>query len=120
MVEESTEVPRRATPEEVLRSILSGRERVDLAFLARCESVTAEKVRIDKMDEARAWRNYCMRSVRPLWSKIEAALEADRARFAIRGERATATLDVGGAVGEMDLHFVRIAGEWYLQNGEQE
>ena len=120
VVEESKETPLRSTPEGLLRSILLGRERVDLPYLARCESLTAGKEQIDKMDEARAWRNYCMKSVQPLWTKIEAAVETGRARFTIEGDQATAALDVGGSIGEMDLRFVRIDGEWYLENREQE
>lgn len=118
LVSESTETPDRSSPEALLRSILAGRERVDLAFLARCESATANKEFIDKVDEARAWRNYCMGSVEPLWLKIEGALDGGRASFTAEGDRGTGLFDVGGAIGEMDLRFTRIDGQWYIEIGE--
>ena len=118
LVAEPEEQPLRSSPEGLLRSILAGRSRVDLPYLARCESATARKVSLDKMDEARAWRHFGMRSIQPFWSKIENALDAGAARFTEEGEAATGTFDVGGSLGRIEIGFVKIDGEWFLDWGE--
>lgn len=119
LVAEPAEMPDRASPERVLRSMLAGRAAQDLPFLARCEAVTAEKAQLDSLDEARAWRHYCMKSIQPLWDKIEAALEDGAVEFTVDGDRATGKFDVGGAIGRIDLQFIKVAGDWYLQYSEE-
>lgn len=118
LVAESAEAPDLSSPEKALRSILAGRARQDLPFLARCESVTAGKERLDSLDEARAWRTYCMKSVGAFWSKIEEALEGGNARFTEDGDSARGVFEVGGSLGETELRFVRIGGRWYVEMGE--
>ena len=102
----------------VIRSLLEARGRRDLARLARCESVTAGKERLDADDEARAWRHFGMKSIQPFWTKIEQALERGDARFTEDGDRAKGTFDVGGSLGEIEIEFVEYNGDWYLDSGE--
>ena len=86
--------------------------------MSRCEAVTAGQPHLDQRDEARAWRFFCMKSIQPFWDKIEAALDSGQANFAENGAQATASFEVGGALGKMELQFVKIADEWYLEMGE--
>lgn len=115
LVGEPAERPDLSSPEMVIRSILAGRAREDLSFLARCDAETAGKQRLDRMDEHRAWRYYCMEAMKPFWNKIEGSLQSGGARFTVDGDRATGAFEVGGALGVLELPFVRVAGEWYLR-----
>ncbi len=118
LVVESWREHDRSSPVLVLKSVLAGRESKDLPFLARCEAVTAGKRHLDQRDEARAWRYFCMKSIQPFWDKIEEALESGQANFAENGTGATASFEVGGALGRVELQFVKIAEKWYLEMGE--
>jgi hypothetical protein len=118
VIGESDRTPDRSSPQATLRSVLDGREREDLPFLARCESLSAEKDVLDKMDAARAHRRFCAKAVGPYWSRIEGALEAGAATFAVEEESATGIFEVGGALGRVEIRFVRIDGDWYLRSGE--
>ena len=113
--EEPTEMPDLASPEAVLRSIHDGRARLDLPYLARCESLTATKPRLDRLDLARAHRNYTMKAVGPLWEKIEQAAEAGRMSIQTEGDRAAAVFDFDGAMGTHTISFAQIDGRWYIE-----
>jgi hypothetical protein len=117
-VEEPLLVPDRSSPEAALWSILEGRSRGDLPFLARCGSSTAGKSRLDKEDTHEAHNAYCRRAMDPFWSRVQAALDEDRATITVDGDAATVSLDVGGAMGSIDLLFTRIDGHWYHKIGD--
>lgn len=118
-VAEPDQAPDRSSPEAVLRSILAGRARQDLPYLARCEAVTAEKAQLDSLDAARAWRFYCMNARKPYWDRIEGALESGQVTFTEDGDGATATFEVGGALGTLDLRFAKIGGNWHIDYGQE-
>ncbi|MCZ6603293.1 MAG: hypothetical protein O6952_09830 [Planctomycetota bacterium] len=116
IVAEPDPAPDLGTPEKTLIALLDGRAREDVAFLARCESVTAEMPTIDALDTARAWRYYCRPAMQAKWSGIENAYESEKFRFTESGNEAVATFDVGGAAVSTEvLYFIKIAGKWYIR-----
>jgi hypothetical protein len=118
LVEESPVIPDLSSPEAALRSILEGRARGDLPFLARCGSSTAGKPRLDKEDAHEAHNTYCRKAMDPFWSRVRAALDDNRAIITIDGDAAKVSLDVGGAMGSIDLLFTRIYGHWHHHIGD--
>jgi len=112
-------LPDRSSPEALLRSVLAARKdsRVTLAFLARAERPTAGKAQLDKLDEARAHRHFRMRSVQAMWARIEEAVSGGKFRVETHDARATATFEVGGALGTSTLSFEKVDGHWYLGLG---
>jgi hypothetical protein len=118
LVEESPLTPDRSSPEATLQSILEGRSRNDLPYLARCGSRTAGKTKLDKVDAHEAHNTYCRRAMAPFWGKVEAALDAERYSIVADGDEATVSLDVGGALGSIHLPFIRIDGQWYYKMGD--
>lgn len=120
LVDEPETLPDRSSPAALLRSVLAARAdaRGALGFLARAELPTAGKTRLDKLDEARAWRHFGMKSVGPFWAQIEAAVTAGRFRVEVADDRATAVMDVGGSMGTRTLSFARVNGQWFLSLGQ--
>lgn len=120
LVDEPERLPDRSSPVALLREVLAARNdaRQSLGFLARSELPTAGKARLDKSDEARAWRHFGMKSVGAFWAQVEGALAAGKVRVAIGDGTATATFDVGGSLGFLTLSFERVDGQWYLNLGD--
>lgn len=120
LVAEPDTLPDRSSPDALLRTVLAARKDplVTLAFLARAERPTAGKERLDKLDEARAHRHFRMRAVGAMWAQIEEAVSSGKFRIEAHDEHATATFDVGGALGTSTLSFERVDGQWYLGLGD--
>jgi len=120
LAEEPETPPDRSTPQNLLRSVLDARKdaRQSLGFLARAELPTAGKARLDKADEARAWRHFGMKSVGAFWARVEGAVAAGRFRVEVVDATAAAVFEVGGAAGTLTLSFEKVDGQWYLDLGK--
>ena len=104
-----------STPEKLLHAILDGRANENLPLLARLYSDVAEKAQLDKLDTARAWRDFCMPSMHAYWDRVEHALDEGLVTFETADTTARARIDMGGSLGTVTLNLIKVTDAWCLQ-----
>jgi hypothetical protein len=103
-----------ASPRALLDGVLRARQRGDRAWLARSLDSCADAPTLTSTEISVAWLRFEWPEAERLWDRIAAAEAAGIASIEIEAQRATATWNVGGAVGGLSLAFVQKNGTWRI------
>jgi hypothetical protein len=103
-----------ATVIDLVTGTLLAREREDRAWLARTMASLAGKSQLVEDDLHAAHRQFLWRSIEPMWQRIEQVWQDRSYELVEDGDSAELVMQVGGALGEARLKFVRIDGAWYF------
>lgn len=110
-----SEVPRtQGNVTDLMLGMIAACERNDQAWLARTMQEKADREFLTEDDLHDAHRQFTWRSIRPYWTRIEAAWNAREYVLTEGDESAVMVLQVGGSLGEITLNFIRIEGNWYF------
>ncbi|MCC6465048.1 MAG: hypothetical protein IT463_06880 [Planctomycetes bacterium] len=101
-------------PIDLMSGTLEARQRGDQAWLARAMASTAGKTQLVQDDLLTAYRQFLWRSASGLWSKIEGAWAQRAYQLEEEGDAATLVFEVGGAMGQLRVSFVKIGEAWYF------
>lgn len=113
-VEDSSWQVTNASVTDLMSGTLLARDRDDQAYLARCMESTAGKPTLVEDDVLAGYRQFMWRSTKPGWDRIIDAWQARTYEIVEDGDSAELILQVGGALGEMRVKFVRIDNAWYF------
>lgn len=111
-VAEPTVALDRSTPAKAVAALAAALDRQDAAALARLRSGSAAKPALDEQDLLRARLDF-LGPREKHWRRVLAAIDAAKlAALDASSERATLRVDVGGALGAVNLVFVKEGGAW--------
>jgi len=99
---------------DLLSGALLAREREDRAWLARTMASLAGKTVLVEDDLHAAHRQFLWRSIAPMWAHNAQAWNERNYELLEDGDSAELVMQVGGALGEARLKFVRIDSAWYF------
>lgn len=99
---------------DLISGTLLARERDDRAWLARTLESTAGRPGLVEDDLHAAHRQFLWRSAAPMWLRISQAWQERSYEIIEDGDNAELVMQVGGALGELRIKFVRIADAWYF------
>ena len=102
-----------SSPLALLSSMLTAARAGDFNAIARAQDLNAGKQEITISDVQRAERDWGHRAQQPLREKVEKAMQQGQVVAEQQGESATLRVQVGGALGSVQLTFVQIEGQWY-------
>ncbi len=114
VVGESTIVHENGTPRELIQGVLAARKRGDLSWLARALRSCIEAPQLTESETSIAWLRFEWGEAQKVWDRIAAAEAQRPAEIRIEGNRATATWEVGGALGTLTVPFVSVGGQWCI------
>ncbi len=102
----------RSSPGAVLSALQSAIERGDAASIARLRSQTAEKATLDSRDLLRAKLDFLGEHSNH-WRRVFAKVDSHAvATLGAEGTQAVLHVNVGGALGSVDLSFVKKGDAW--------
>jgi hypothetical protein len=110
-----SEVPRmQGNVTDMMIGVFAAIERGDTAWLARTMQEKADREFLTEDDLHDAHRQFTWRSIRPYWTRVQAAWDGREYTLQEDDDAATMVLQVGGNLGEITLKFIRIDNNWYF------
>lgn len=111
-VAESTTALDRSSPAKTVAELSAALDRADEAALARLHAGSASKPALDEQDLLRARIDF-LGERESHWRRVLSALDREKlGALDASGERAVLRVDVGGALGVVDLVFVKEGAAW--------